>query len=167
MQNKTINRVCKNRVVMIAAGGTGGHIYPAISMITEMKFCKFIIVTDMRGENYFLNFLKGKSIQSKVFTHKVSSPSNTNFLNKLVSLLLLFISLLKSIFLVLKYKPNLIVGFGGYPSIAPILAAKIFNIYTIIHEQNTILGRANKFLVKISDILALSFANTKYCLLTL
>ena len=61
----------------------------------------------------------------------------------------------------LNYKPNAVIGFGGYPSVAPILAAKIFNIPSIIHEQNTVIGRANKLLCKISDVLALSFSKTK------
>ena len=58
-------------------------------------------------------------------------------------------------------KPNVVVGFGGYPTVGPILAAKICNIPSIIHEQNAIIGRANKLLSKISNKLALSFADTK------
>ena len=58
-------------------------------------------------------------------------------------------------------KPNVVIGFGGYPTVGPILAAKICNIPSIIHEQNAIIGRANKLLSKISNKLALSFADTK------
>mgnify|MGYP001398677939 CR=1 FL=1 len=62
---------------------------------------------------------------------------------------------------IIKYKPDAIIGFGGYPSFAPIVAGKIFNIPSIIHEQNTIIGRANNLLSKISNLSALSFVDTK------
>ena len=58
-------------------------------------------------------------------------------------------------------KPDIAIGFGGYPTVAPMLAAKIFSTPLIIHEQNAIIGRGNKLLSKISNKLALSFENTK------
>ena len=73
----------------------------------------------------------------------------------------LSLSFIKSILLIIKYRPTRVLGFGGYPSVAPVLAAKIFGITTIIHEQNAVIGRANKLLSTISNILALSFENTK------
>ena len=80
-------------------------------------------------------------------------------------------SILKSILLIINYKPDAIIGFGGYPSFAPIIAAKILKVPSIIHEQNSVIGRANKFLSKITNILALSFIDVdniqqnKSCLL--
>ena len=150
------NRIHKN-TIMIAAGGTGGHIFPSLSIINQIQNHLFIIVTDERGEDYFNNFFVNKGINFKIFTHKLSSPSNKFIINKLKSLFQIFISILKSILLIIHYKPDAIIGFGGYPSFAPIIAAKIFRVPSIIHEQNTVVGRANKFLSKITNILALSF----------
>jgi UDP-N-acetylglucosamine--N-acetylmuramyl-(pentapeptide) pyrophosphoryl-undecaprenol N-acetylglucosamine transferase len=62
-----------------------------------------------------------------------------------------------------KNRPDAVVGFGGYPSIPPVLAAQILGIPTILHEQNAILGRANRFLAKKAKKIAISFPNTLFC----
>ena len=151
----------QNSKILIAAGGTGGHIFPALSIINEIRINDFIVITDQRGENYFNKFFSNKNINHKIFVHKVSSPSSKILTIKLISTYQLLTSLLKTIFLILLNKPQVIVGFGGYPSVAPIIAAKLFKIPSIIHEQNAIIGRANKLLSKISNLLALSFFETK------
>ena len=68
--------------VLITAGGTGGHIFPALSIINQIKVNKFIIITDERGENYFNSFFSNKKINYKIFVHRVSSPSSKIFLIK-------------------------------------------------------------------------------------
>ena len=151
----------QNNQIIIAAGGTGGHIFPALSIINQIKVKNFIIITDERGENYFNSFFSNKKINYKIFVHKVSSPSSKILNIKLKSLYQLLISLLKTIFLIMSNKPQVVVGFGGYPSVAPIIAAKLFKIPSVVHEQNAIIGRANKFLSNISDLLALSFFETQ------
>ena len=112
-----------------------------------------------KSVNHIFNNLspRYKNINHKIFIHKVSSPSNKLFIVKLRSIYQLLISLLKTIFLILLNKPQVIIGFGGYPSVAPVIAAKLLKIPSIIHEQNAIIGRANKLLGKISNLLALSF----------
>ena len=161
MKNKKMNNLNNKHTILIASGGTGGHVYPALSIIDKKIFNKYIIITDTRGEGYFNNFLKNKFIDTHIFIHRASSPSSKSIVNKSVSLFRLFVSLIKSILIIITHKPDIVIGFGGYPSVAPILAAKLFNISTIIHEQNAVVGRANQFLSKFSNILALSFINTK------
>jgi len=161
MKNKKMNNLNNKHTILIASGGTGGHVYPALSIIDKKTFNKYIIITDTRGEGYFNNFLKNKFIDTHIFIHRASSPSSKSIVNKSVSLFRLFVSLIKSILIIITHKPDIVIGFGGYPSVAPILAAKLFNISTIIHEQNAVVGRANQFLSKFSNILALSFINTK------
>jgi len=151
----------KEKILMLVAGGTGGHIFPSFSLISKMKNYSFVIVTDQRGKVYYEKYFSKKSLNFKIFTHKVTSPSNKNILNKLISLFQLFISLVKSLLILIFQKPDVAIGFGGYPTIAPMLAAKIFSIPLIIHEQNAIIGRGNKLLSKISNKLALSFEKTK------
>ena len=70
----------QNSKILIAAGGTGGHIFPALSIINEIKMNDFIVITDQRGENYFNKFFSNKNINHKIFVHKVSSPSNELFI---------------------------------------------------------------------------------------
>ena len=146
---------------MLVAGGTGGHIYPSLSLINKMKNFKFIIITDQRGKVYYESFFQNKSLNFRIFTHNVRSPSNKKIIYKIISLFQILISLLKSLLIIIFQKPNLAIGFGGYPSVAPILAAKICVVPSIIHEQNAIIGRGNKLLSKISNVLALSFLETK------
>ena len=153
---------CKRKkVLMLVAGGTGGHIYPSLSLINRMKNFKFIIITDQRGKVYYESFFQNKALNFRIFTHNVRSPSNKKIIYKIISLFQILISLLKSLLIIISQKPNLAIGFGGYPSVAPILAAKICVIPSIIHEQNAVIGRGNKLLSKISNILALSFLETK------
>lgn len=156
-----MNKIDPKNTILIAAGGTGGHIFPSLSIINEIKGGNFIVITDQRGETYFNRFLNKKVINFKIFIHNVSSPSNKAMLNKIKSLYQFFISILKSIILITKNKPQIVVGFGGYPSVAPVLAAKMLKIPSIIHEQNAILGRANKFLGNVANFVALSFIETK------
>ena len=151
----------RKKNLMLVAGGTGGHIYPSLSLINKINNYNFIIITDPRGKVYYESFLKNRTLNFKIFTHKVISPSNKKIIYKIISLYQILISLLKSIFTIILQRPNVIIGFGGYPSVAPILAAKICNVPSIIHEQNAVIGRGNKLLSNISNILALSFVETK------
>ena len=146
---------------MVVAGGTGGHIYPSLSLISKMKNYNFLIFTDERGREYFQNFFERTDLNYKIFSYKVTSPSNKKIINKIFSLFQLFISLLKSLLILAIHRPDVAIGFGGYPTVAPMLATKVFSIPSIIHEQNAIIGRGNKFLSKISDKLAVSFVKTK------
>lgn len=150
-----------NKNLMLVAGGTGGHIYPSLSLINKMKSYNFIIITDYRGKEYYEKYFDNKNLNFRIFTHKVTSPSNKKIIFKIISLFQILLSLVKSFLIILFEKPSIVIGFGGYPSVAPILAAKICNVPSIIHEQNAIIGRANKLLSKISNKIALSFVDTK------
>ena len=161
MKKSDIKNCNRKKILMVVAGGTGGHIYPSLSLINKMSNYNFIIITDQRGGKYYENFFEKKSLNFKIFTHKVSSPSNKNIIQKIISLLQISISLIKSLFIILFKKPDVVIGFGGYPTIAPMISSKICSIPSIIHEQNAIIGRVNKLLSKISNILALSFVDTK------
>ena len=149
------------KILMLVAGGTGGHIYPSLSLINKMKSYTFIIITDHRGKEYYEKYFDNKNLNFRIFIHKVTSPSNKKIIFKIISLFQILLSLVKSLLIIMFQKPSVVIGFGGYPSVAPILAAKICNVPSIIHEQNAIIGRANKLLSKISNKIALSFVDTK------
>ena len=78
------------------------------------------------------------------------------------NLLKLFLSILHNIAIILKGKPDIIIGFGGYTSIPTLIAAKILNKKIIIHEQNAVMGKTNRMLSKIADIVAVTFPRTKF-----
>jgi len=161
MTDNDLKNYKRKKVLMFVAGGTGGHIYPSLSLITKMKKCSFLIFTDERGRGYYENFFVRTKLNYKIFSNKVTSPSNKKIINKIIALFQLFLSLVKSLSILIVQKPDIAIGFGGYPTVAPMLAAKFFSIPSIIHEQNAIIGRGNKLLSKITNKLALSFVKTK------
>ena len=140
MKKSDIKNCNRKKILMVVAGGTGGHIYPSLSLINKMSNYNFIIITDQRGGKYYENFFEKTSLNFKIFTHKVSSPSNKNIIQKTISLLQISLSLIKSLFIILFKKPDVVIGFGGYPTIAPMISSKICSIPSIIHEQNAIIG---------------------------
>ena len=146
----------------LACGGTGGHISPALALASNFKNynLKPIFFTDVRG-----SFLL-KSISHYVV---ISGSPSEKGLNKIINLFKLFLGVLQSTYFLYKSKIKLVIGFGGYTSVPIILAARILNIPSIIHEQNKILGRANKFCSIFCDKVALSFSlkgiqNSKFIL---
>lgn len=144
---------------MLAAGGTGGHLFPAFALTEELGRRGIIVdlVTDLRGDRYGMGF-PGRTI------HKV--PSATLGSRSPEAIAKTGMTLTKGIAAAYKLlgevKPKAVIGFGGYPTFPPLLAAKMRGIPTALHEQNAVLGRANKMLAKRVSAIATSFENTKY-----
>ena len=132
-----------NKKIIFSGGGTGGHIFPAINLMKHFfdKGYKVILVTDERGNNFIKNYSEFKS-----YILKAGTPTNKNLLKKFFSLFLIFYSIVKSILILKKEKPNLIFGFGGYVSFPISFASRFFNFPLVIYENNVILGRSNKYL---------------------
>ena len=129
--------------IIFSAGGTGGHILPAINLMKHFfeKGYSVLLVTDSRGKRFINNFSEFKShiLHAETLTNK-------NIIKKFLSLLIIFLSIIKSIFLIKKEKPDLVFGLGGYVSFPISYASKFFKLPLIIYENNMILGRTNKFL---------------------
>jgi UDP-N-acetylglucosamine--N-acetylmuramyl-(pentapeptide) pyrophosphoryl-undecaprenol N-acetylglucosamine transferase len=151
--NEILGRIGRG-VVVLAAGGTGGHLFPAQALAEELVKRGYIIhlVTDERVADY------GKTFPA-IETHII--PSATLSLSKpwLLPMRLLRLykgfRLARSIFKSLK--PNAVVGFGGYPSFPPLIAASRLGIPCCVHDQNAMMGRANRVLSRFVDVVASSF----------
>ncbi len=144
----------KNKTIFLVAGGTGGHIFPAQALYEELssRGYKPILVTDERYEKYVSNDHKFEHIILPVKQVK------GNILEKLAALIMIIVCYIKSIFLLRKYKPICAVGFGGYPSFPTMLAAsESKKVKAILHEQNSLLGRANEMLIDKANAIATSF----------
>ena len=135
--------------IVLSTGGTGGHIFPAIA-ISEYLTSKNIynkITTDKRGYRFIKNYdLSCEIINSKSFINK-------NPIILLVNFCLTILAFIKSFIFLIKEKPDLVIGFGGYASVPVCLVASIFKIKLVIYENNLIVGKANKFLANFSNII--------------
>ena len=139
----------KHDIITLIAGGTGGHIYPALAILYEIKKTNEVIfITDERGYNYLLNN-KDLLNQSnfEIIIIDVISPFKKGLINKFKFLYFFISSFIKLTYFYFKYKPKIQIGFGGYTTILPCLIGKFFfKVEYFIHEQNAIMGRANKIL---------------------
>ena len=142
-----------NKKIIFSAGGTGGHIFPAINLMKHFldKEYKVLLVTDIRGSNFIKNHIEFKS-----YILNVASPTNKNLFKKFFSYFLIFYSIIKSIIILKKERPNLIFGFGGYVSFPISFASRFFNFPLVIYENNMILGRTNKYLSSFSKKIILA-----------
>ena len=129
--------------VLLAAGGTGGHLFPAEALAIELRArgASVHLATDVRGMKYVGVFPADSMTSIDAATFRSRSP---------VALVRTVWTLAKGFFkawgLVGKLKPDLVIGFGGYPSVAPVLAGWMRGVPTLVHEQNGVIGRANAFL---------------------
>ena len=136
-----------NKKILFSAGGTGGHIFPAISLMKYLSKEKYSVVlcTDLRGFKYL-----ERDQNFKYHILKVKTPYGKNFFTGTLILLKILISIIKSIFILKKERPNLVFGFGGYLSFPICVASRILNIPVILYENNFVIGRTNKYLLPIS-----------------
>ena len=139
----------KSNFTIFIAGGTGGHMYPATAILDEIKKTSDVFfITDKRGLGYLTNnktLINQSNI--KILILDAISPFKKGLINKFKFFYFLIISFIKLIYFYLKYKPKIQIGFGGYTTILPCLIGKLFfKVEYVIHEQNAIMGRANKIL---------------------
>ncbi|MGH6735824.1 MAG: undecaprenyldiphospho-muramoylpentapeptide beta-N-acetylglucosaminyltransferase [Methyloceanibacter sp.] len=146
------------RTILLAAGGTGGHLFPAAALAQELARRGYAVelATDERAEQYGSDFPARAvyRIPSATFTSR--SP-----LAVMKTLGRLGTGFLRARRLLEMVQPLAVIGFGGYPTLPPIMAARSLGIPTMIHEQNAVMGRANRLLSRFADGVALSFSPTK------
>jgi len=144
--------------VVIAAGGTGGHLFPAEALAQELqrRGRPVVLITDERGRQYAENFPASEVIGVKAATFSGRGP---------VGRLMAGISILTGIAAarasLKRLKPLAVVGFGGYPSLPAMAAAIMDGVPACIHEQNAVLGRVNKRLAPFVTAVASTFPTLK------
>ena len=147
-----------NKKIIFSGGGTGGHIFPAINLMKHFldKEYKVLLVTDNRGDSFIRNYPEFKS-----FILRAGTPTNKNLFKKIFSYFLIFYSIIRSIIILKKEKPDLIFGLGGYVSFPISFASRFFKLPLIIYENNMVLGRTNKYLSSFSKKIFLAKKITK------
>ena len=146
------------RGVLLAAGGTGGHLFPAASLAAALRARGFEVdlATDDRALKY------GGDFPARAI-HAIPSATTTGagLVNKALASLVLGRGVIFALGLILRLKPLAVVGFGGYPTVPPLLAASMLGSPSVLHEQNAVMGRANRFLASRVSLIATGFPDLK------
>jgi UDP-N-acetylglucosamine--N-acetylmuramyl-(pentapeptide) pyrophosphoryl-undecaprenol N-acetylglucosamine transferase len=130
-------------LILLAAGGTGGHLFPAEALGVELirRGFRVRLATDARALRYSGLFSKDTIDVVPSETVRGRTPWRLAY-----TAAMLAAGTAVSLNLMRRLKPAAVVGFGGYPTLPPLLAARLFGVPGIIHEANAVLGRANRFL---------------------
>src|SRR5579871_657490 len=126
--------------IVLSAGGTGGHLFPAQALAGELqrRGRRIVVITDRRGRHHESVFPGARIEQVPSATFAGSLLSRAFAPLRIVS------GIIVSLFKLRQIKPSAVVGFGGYPSLPVLTAALIEGLPTAIHEQNAVLGRVNR-----------------------
>jgi UDP-N-acetylglucosamine--N-acetylmuramyl-(pentapeptide) pyrophosphoryl-undecaprenol N-acetylglucosamine transferase len=143
---------------LLVAGGTGGHLFPALALREALiaRGWTVHVATDPRVGG----FVKGVP---EAETHRI--PAATISGGSPVAMLRSLATMAKGVLaaraLLKRLKPAVVVGFGGYPTVPPVVAAKLAGTPFVVHEQNAVVGRANKLLIRLGAVLATGFDRPK------
>lgn len=143
-------------LAVLTAGGTGGHVFPAEALAAELleRGWRLALVTDRRGQAY------GGTLGSlETWPIAAGGLAGRGALAKLRALAELGVGAVQAYKLLRQMKPSVVVGFGGYASAPAMVAACLLRLPTLIHEQNGVLGRANRLLAPRVDRIATSYAH--------
>jgi len=142
--------------IIIAAGGTGGHINPGISVAEA--------VTKRCPASDVLFICSKREIEERIYARKglrYRQISARGIQGTIFERLLFPVSLLVSIFesfaIMRQFRPEVVLGMGGYVSTAPMIAARLLGIPTALHEQNSIPGKANRLAARFADAVMTGF----------
>ena len=143
------------RPVLLAAGGTGGHLFPAQALAEALaaRGVPVELATDSRALKYGGDF-PARAIHAIA----AATPTGGSIVSKGLALLTLARGTLDARKVVRAVNPRAVVGFGGYPTVPPLLAATMLGVPAVLHEQNAVMGRANRFLAKRVTAIATGFA---------
>jgi UDP-N-acetylglucosamine--N-acetylmuramyl-(pentapeptide) pyrophosphoryl-undecaprenol N-acetylglucosamine transferase len=146
--------------ILIAAGGSGGHIFPALALSEKLSRQKDVEIVFVASRRALDRKILRKAPFKKVFLSINPMPYGLSF--KIIPFVIKFIcDLFASAFILAVERPKIAVGFGGYTAGSILMLAAVMGIKTIIHEQNLVPGRANKLLDKLVDIAAISFEDSR------
>jgi UDP-N-acetylglucosamine--N-acetylmuramyl-(pentapeptide) pyrophosphoryl-undecaprenol N-acetylglucosamine transferase len=144
----------KTPLVLIAAGGTGGHLFPAEALATVLRArgIDVDLATDRRAAPFAKSFPAGQIHVLPADTVRGRDP-----ISLARTAMRLTFGTLRAAWLLIAERPKAVVGFGGYPTVPPIFAAWIVRVPRIVHEQNAVMGRANRLLAGRATVIATGY----------
>jgi UDP-N-acetylglucosamine--N-acetylmuramyl-(pentapeptide) pyrophosphoryl-undecaprenol N-acetylglucosamine transferase len=140
--------------IALAAGGTGGHLFPAVALARELvgRGHAVSVLTDPRGAAFDAG-IRVRSVPATRLAGGMKAKLGGGF--NLVA------GILAAVWHLRRDRIGLLVGFGGYPSVGPVLAARLLGVPVLLHEQNAVLGRANARLARFARLIATSFPDVE------
>ena len=147
------------KTFVLMAGGTGGHLFPAMALAQELarRGHAVELMTDHRVESY-----GGDFPARQVHVIPSGTPTGANPLKLVPTGFRIVNGIAVALGKLRRIRPDAVIGFGGYPTFPPFVAASLLGVPGILHEQNAVMGRANRALTRFADMLAMSFATTRY-----
>jgi UDP-N-acetylglucosamine--N-acetylmuramyl-(pentapeptide) pyrophosphoryl-undecaprenol N-acetylglucosamine transferase len=138
-------------VIWLATGGTGGHVFPALALAQYLQQQGYrpIILSDARGQRYLQDW--PAAAQRRVIA---ATPRRAGLRAKLSAAVLLAIGVVQALWYGLRDQPVAAIGFGGYASVPPMMAAWLCRRRLVVHDANAKLGAANRFLLRFAAVLA-------------
>jgi UDP-N-acetylglucosamine--N-acetylmuramyl-(pentapeptide) pyrophosphoryl-undecaprenol N-acetylglucosamine transferase len=140
--------------VLLAAGGTGGHLFPAeaLAHVLKQRGVAVELVTDERALRY------GDSFPARAMhTIHSATPRGGSLLARASAVARLGLGVIEALALIRRVQPSVVIGFGGYPTVPPLVAAWLLRTPTVLHEANGVMGKANRFLAGRVDAIAAGF----------
>lgn len=145
--------------IVIAAGGTGGHLFPGQALAQELKRRgrQIVLLTDERVQ-HFDKLFPGADI----FAVPSATPTNRGLAGLVRATPAILSGIAQAFGILGRVEPSVVIGFGGYPTLPPIAAAILRRIPVCVHEQNAVLGRVNKLVAPYVNAIASTFAGPKF-----
>lgn len=142
------------RLVLLAAGGTGGHLFPAEALAAALtrRGIGVNLATDERAARYGGGFPATRMHVIPSATFRSRNPADMLRTGGKLGW-----GVAKAMYLLRRLRPAAVVGFGGYPTIPPVMAAWLSGVPSLIHEQNAVMGRANRLLAPRVTVIATGF----------
>ncbi|WP_293863145.1 undecaprenyldiphospho-muramoylpentapeptide beta-N-acetylglucosaminyltransferase [uncultured Alsobacter sp.] len=144
--------------VLLAAGGTGGHLFPAEALAAVLARQGVVVhlASDERAAKFGAGFPA-----AAVHAIPAATPSGRSPVGMAKAAIKLGQGVLAAYGVIGRVRPSVVVGFGGYPTVPPVLAASLRGVPTLIHEQNGVLGRANRLLASRATAIATGFPQVR------
>jgi UDP-N-acetylglucosamine--N-acetylmuramyl-(pentapeptide) pyrophosphoryl-undecaprenol N-acetylglucosamine transferase len=148
-----------NGPFVLAAGGTGGHLFPAQALACELmrRGRRVVVMTDGRGHNF------GKAFPgAEIATVPAATFAGRSVPGRIVALGIIALGVAAALAKLVNLRPRAVVGFGGYPSLPVMLAASLARVPALLHEQNAVLGRVNRLLAPRVKAIAATFPFARF-----
>ena len=146
-----------SKKIFIVSGGTGGHIIPALCLANFLQQQNHQIL--FFGDEKIHNYIKNDNAFKTFIIN--SSQFKKSFFSLIKGSIKISFGIAKSLYFIIKYRPDYIYAFGGYATFPMLVASVITNRKIILHEQNAHLGKVNRIFAKFSQKIALIFIQSK------